>query len=201
MSIKLIVVPGLGDGVSLATFLASRLGYDFEIFSMGWRDDEAFEPKIARLLAVIDKNLRRYDKVVGLGISAGGSAILNAFERRQDEMCAAINVCGRLHAGEGVSPSLESAARRSLAFKQSVLMFEKEKNRLSLEARRKVLTIRPLWDEMVPTSTVGLEGAVNAQIASVEHMASIVMAMTIYKHHITSFLRDLPGLERVGSES
>lgn len=185
---KLIVIPGLGDRVKLTELMARQLNMDFEVIRMSWNDRSDFDSKLKKIIQKIDAATKEGRTVIGLGISAGGSAILNAFVERQENMIKVINVCGRLRAGEDVFTTLDEASKSSPSFRQSVLMFERNENKLSLEARSRVLTIRPLIDPVVPGSTVTVEGAVNAQIISLGHVLSIALAMTLYKGKIEDFL-------------
>jgi len=73
--------------------------------------------------------------------------------------------------------------------KQSVLMAEKAQRSLSASDRKKILTVRPLFDEVVPPSTVPILGARNDVVPSVEHVVSIVLAMTLFRRIIIEFIR------------
>lgn len=189
---SLIVVPGLGgENPFLRTIVNSwrRYGITAYIHDVNWRGEEkVFKPKLKRLVNQVDK-LSKNGKVSLLGTSAGGSAVLNTFYGRQNKIYKVVNVCGRLREGVDVYPTLDVAAETSPAFKESVLLCEKVQEKLSEKDRKKVLTIRSLFDEIVPISTITLEGSRNDKIFSVEHMFSIALAMTIYSRKLISFLK------------
>ncbi len=187
-----IYVPGLNDGrkgYELFTKWWSIYGVVPHVHRVGWHDGEnVFEPKLKRLVTEINKYLFGGDKVSLVGGSAGGSAVLNAL-LEQPEIHTVVNLCGRLRAGSNVFPSLELAARKSPAFKDSVRMFERRELQMTIEQRRKVLTLSPIWDEVVPKSTVYLDGATNMTIPSVEHILSGLVGMTLLSPIVMRFIK------------
>lgn len=190
---NLIVVPGLsGDSFLFSGIVNSwkKFGFIPHVHDVGWKDGEnSFIPKLQRLIKHIDDLSKDGNLVSLVGTSAGGSAIINAFCERKDKVYKVINICGRLRAGEKVSPSLEVAAKSSKSFYESVKLCEERQKTLKSEDRKKILTIRPIYDEIVPTSTTTLEGAKNIKIFSVEHSLSIGAAMTTYFNSIIKFLK------------
>lgn len=188
-----IYVPGLNDGrkgYELFIKWWNIFGVVAHVHRVGWHDDEiVFEPKLKRLVAEINGYLSNGDKVSLVGGSAGGSAVLNAL-LEQPKITAVVNLCGRLRAGDEVFPSLGLAARNSSSFKDSVLMFERREPQMTMEQRRKVLTLSPIWDEVVPKSTVSLDGATNKILPSVEHMLSGVLGMTLLFPLVINFIRN-----------
>lgn len=189
-----LVVPGLGgENARFRKIVNSweKYGFTPHVHDMDWTDDKnEFKPKLERLIATIDE-LHSNDGIISLvGTSAGGSAVLNAFYDRKDQIHRVVNVCGRLRAGQNVYPSLDFASRKSPAFKESVTLFERREPLLTTEERNKILTIRALFDEVVPTSTTTLQGATNIRVFSIEHMLSITAAMTLYVKPMIKFLQD-----------
>lgn len=188
-----IYVPGLDD---------SRKGYELfvnkwrfygivpHVYRVGWNDEEkSFEPKLKKFVSEVNSLIKKGRIVSLVGGSAGGSAVLNVF-LEQPKINAVVNVCGRLRAGKNVRPSLEWAARKSPAFKQSVLMFEKREPGMKKKQRSKVLTLSPIWDEIVPKTTVPLQGATNKTLPSVEHMLSGLLGLTIFSPIVVGFVKE-----------
>lgn len=188
-----IYVPGLDD---------SRKGYELfinkwrfygivpHVHRVGWNDGEkSFEPKLKKLVSEINSLIKKGHIVSLVGGSAGGSAVLNAFTQ-QPKINAVVNLCGRLRAGKNVTPSLEWAARNSPAFKESVLMFEKREPGMRKEQRSRVLTFSPIWDEIVPRTTISLPGATNKTLPSIEHMLSGFLGMTLFSPIVVGFIKD-----------
>ena len=177
-----IYVPGLND---------QRKGYEFlingwrvygvipHVHRVGWHDGESFKSKLKKLVAEVNHYLNKGNLVSLVGGSAGGSAVLNAL-LEQPKINAVVNLCGRLRAGENVSPSLKFAARNSPSFKESILLFERVEPKMTHESRKKVLNLIPIYDELVPKSTAYLKGASNKTLPSVEHVLSGFLGMTLF---------------------
>lgn len=187
-----IYVPGLNDTNPFYELLINRwsiYGIIPHVYRVGWHDGEtSFSPKLKRLVDHVDQYIGEGHQVSLVGGSAGGSAVLNAL-LEEPKITAIVNLCGRLRAGVHVFPSLETASKRSLAFRDSVIMFEKNEPRMSDDQRRKVLNLIPLWDEVVPKSTVALEGATNRTLPTVEHLFSGLLGMTILSPVIMNFIK------------
>lgn len=187
-----VVIPGLGGGNPLFDRVINswkRFGFIPHSYNMTWKDSEGFASKLKDLIKTIDNLKTKENKVSLVGTSAGGSMALNAYYERQTAIHRVINVCGRLKAGENVFPTLDQASKKSPSFRESVIRCEKGERRLSKIARKKIMTIRPFMDEIVPVSTTTVPSAHNIQIYSVEHMLSITLAMTFYVNHIVEFLK------------
>ena len=187
-----VFVPGLGGDVRKVELVAKLWrGFTPIVFDMQWRDGRDFEPKLRRLLQVIDSALMR-GKVSIVGLSAGGSAIGNVFLERKDKLNAMVNVCGRLRRGPLTGfRSFEKMTQTSPAFRQSTERFEDSEQLLSVNDRKRILTIRSLADELVPGSTIPIEGATNIIVPSVEHSLSIGLATTLFSGQIQRFLKDM----------
>ncbi|MDD5750665.1 MAG: hypothetical protein PHU56_03390 [Candidatus Pacebacteria bacterium] len=188
---KIIIVPGLGDGGRFFRLMVRNWWGMFpnEIHAFGWRDKGVnLIDKQNNLLRRIDALAKEGRKIYLIGISAGGSAILNAFMARRTAVSGVVNVCGRLKEGIGVRPTLEKAARTSEIFAQSVKNCEKELSSLSDSDLKKILTIHPIYDEIVPTSTVGIEGAANIVVPSFFHGVGIRCSMIFWRNKIINFL-------------
>lgn len=187
----LIFVPGLGDNVPPFTWAVNRFKSDIfipHIHEAPWRPPgEGFKPKLERLLSLIDQ-LSKDGQVSLIGISAGGSLVLNAYLQRKNQITKVVNIAGRLRAG-GI-PSLDFASRIIPAFRKSVLMFEENEQNLTKTDRNKILTIRGIFDELVPPQTTILKGAINIQLPLVEHNIIIYSALIFYKKKISTFLRN-----------
>lgn len=183
---SVIIIPGLGDNVQAIKLLEKswkKFGLDIIPHSIGWRDGENdFKPKLERLLKLIDKLHKEGKKVSLVGTSAGGSAVLNAFVKRKNVIHKVVNVCGRLRVGpESGFRSFALKSKSSLSFADSVKMFESKESLLTEKDRKRIMTIMPIFgDQLVPSSTVFIEGAVNKKIFMGEHILSITYAMAIY---------------------
>jgi len=194
-----IYVPGLHDqhpiNKNLTRFVPlfwKPYGFQGHIVAPHWEEGKEFAPKLKRILAKIDELADQGHIVSLIGQSAGGSAVMNAYSERRNMINGVVDVTGRLREGENVSPSLEVAARSSPAFAESVLLFErKNEPTLSNQDRKKIMTIRPFWDEVVPATTVPLEGATNLVAPIPEHSIGGIAMCTIFAKRILYFLNNL----------
>ncbi len=158
---------------------------------MAWQGPEQeLSPKLEGITALIDTHHAEGYRVSLLGTSAGGSAAINAFVLRKDKVHRVINVCGRLRRGDGAQPTLGKAARTSRSFYDSVLACEEHVAKFTNEDCRKILTFRPLFDELVPPSTVTVPGAKNVRLPTIEHIMSIVSAITMFSRSIVECIQE-----------
>lgn len=189
----MIVIPGLGEEVGrmkLATGFWKRYGLEPIVHAVGWKDGENFQPKLERLVRLVDELADRKNMVSVVGTSAGGSAALNTFIERKREINKAANICGRLRIGTHIGMhSFEKRTASSPAFAQSVVMFERREKELTKADRKRILTMHALgFDELVPAETTYIEGAENRIIPVPEHMFSIAMTLTLLSKPLIDFL-------------
>ena len=196
MNKVIIYIPGLHDDTFLHTnavhilrYLWRPYGFDILVIKPHWGEGNSFAPKLKNIIDTIDK-LSQKKKVYLIGQSAGGAAVLNAFVARKNKVSGVVNICGRLIKGKKVFTYLELAAKGNPAFLDSVLLFENQnEEKLVDEDRRKILIVKPLWDEVVPASTVGLSGATTITIPMLFHSLGGVAALTLFSSKIRAFLR------------
>lgn len=194
-----IYVPGLNDQYWLNLFLVSLLpkfwkyfGVKTHIFLPRWKSDESYEAKENRLLVLVDSLLRQKISLFLIGQSAGGSIVLNVFSKRKDSVIGVINVAGRLRRGVQVFPSLLRASRSSFAFQTSVEMCEDVAQKgCTIDDRKRMMTIRPLWDEVVPSSTVTIPGARNYIAPLFEHTLGGCGILLFYSSRLFSFIQNI----------
>lgn len=190
-----IIIPGLGDDTHKLEFATKHFinhGLTPHVYSVGWhKEPYDFQAKLIHLLSLIDDYESNGYKISIIGCSAGGSAALNAFVERQNSIHRVINVCGRLRAGNQVGfRSYEARTKSSRVFAESVKLFESQENQISVEDRKKVMTVRAMFgDELVPSDTTVLEGACNVLVPTVEHMLSIAAALTIFSKPLINFIK------------
>ncbi|KKR15457.1 MAG: hypothetical protein UT42_C0001G0014 [Candidatus Falkowbacteria bacterium GW2011_GWA2_39_24] len=191
---KVIIVQGLGRDASKLVWITrfwKKYGLNPIVYSVGWHDtEEGFVPKLNRLLDLIDKLFEEGDIVSLIGTSAGGSAVINAFAKRKQQIASVVNICGRLRVGthKGIH-SFEIRTASSPAFAESVRMCEQEIEQLSSDDKDRIMTVRPLLgDELVPADTVIINGAHNVVIPSGEHVLSIALSLSLLSAEMISFL-------------
>lgn len=196
---SIIVIPGLGDHkatgikmLEIATNHWRNQGLEPIIHSVGWHDGEnEFQPKLERLVDLIDELVDKGDKVSIVGTSAGGSAALNAFIERKDTVHKVINVCGRLRKGVLTGArSFGAKTASSPAFAESVKLCEANLDTLTDKDKQKIMTVRAMFgDELVPSDTTVIKGAYNTQVPTPEHILSIGAALTVFSKPVILFLK------------
>ena len=190
---NVIILPGLSDAtrnIERVTSWWKYMGLTPHVLPVGWYDGVPdFQPKLDKILALADQ-LAQEGQVSIVGTSAGGSAAFNAFLERPGIIRKAVNVCGRLRAGQHNWRSLEKMSATSESFKHSVLQFESREPTIPQSIKTRMMTVSPLFgDELVPADTSGLKGAYNIRIPTVEHVFSIAMSLTFFVHPLINFLR------------
>lgn len=187
----LIVIPGLGDDVRLMKL--GLIGWDrpslkTQVQSAKWQDlNDTLDEKLARLTNLIDDYSDKGYQVSLLGISAGGSLALNGYSLRKYKVNSIAIISGRMREGS-INPSLNKAAGKYTAFKESVRLAERIEARFTPKDRIRFITTRGLYDGIVPPSTTVIEGATNIQLPTVGHMVSIFGAITLFRQPIINFL-------------
>lgn len=187
----LVIIPGLGDDTKFLQFVTrnwqKKYGIIPHVISFGWKGKTAlFTARLENLYDIVQSLLQKGHTVSLLGTSAGGSAAINIYSKFP-EISYVINVCGRLRKGIDVYPSLEQATKHHPIFTESILACENTIDRLISTDKDKIL-MRPLYDEIVPVSTMTIAGVTNKRIIAVEHVASMFIAMTLYAKSISSFI-------------
>jgi hypothetical protein len=192
----LIYIPGLNDRYPIQKRLTNllplywgRLGIDVHIVPMYWENRETFSIKQKRILDLVDLLVKQGHKVSIVGQSAGGSAAGNVFITRKNTIHCFVNITGRLKVGTNVFPSLTFAARNSSAFTESVTLFEMNEPKLPAADKKRILTIRPFIDEVVPASTVPVPGATNLVAPFPEHILGGILIDIFYAGRIMDFLQ------------
>lgn len=193
-----IYIPGLHDQsvrnkilVKFIPLFWNKYGVTTHIFEPFWSNDNNFQPKLKRIIKVIDSLANEKNNIYLIGQSAGGAAALNAFVARKNKVAAVISIDGRLREGKGVFPSLTLAAKGNPAFKDSVLFFEHiNEKKLTKEDKKRILIIHPLWDDIVPISTAKLLGAREITMPIITHLLGGVMACAVYPKIMIRFLKE-----------
>ena len=185
-----IYVPGLGDGRVGSQQLAVKLwryqGVEPHLVQMNWADNEAFAPKLQRILDLIDQ-LHEQGKTVSLvGASAGGSAVMHAYAERPDRVQGVVLLCGKIRNRNNVSHQTYS---HNVAFQQSMDYIKEDLARLGKAERRRVLSLRAFMDESVPAPDTQLEGIKTGHILAIGHALGIAVGLTLASPRVLNFLK------------
>ena len=182
---RVIIGPGLSGRVGGIKLLTrnwpKKYGLTPEIVEIVWKDNKGLSLKLQKVLDLIDEFVKRGDQVSLVGCSASGSLMLNAFTKRRYVIHKVVNIGGFLRPGNarGIR-SFAVRSKASLAVRESVARFEKSESKLTKGDRIKIMTIRPLFDELVPPETVVINGAHNKTVPILEHVLGISIALVAY---------------------
>lgn len=187
-----IIIPGLGNGIPQHVWATNgwrRFGIIPHVFDTRWKEEEiGFLEKFARALKLVDSLSKTNSPISIVGNSAGSSFALNLFGERRKIINRVIINCGRVRNGDWPWFTFNQATERSPSFKESVLKAQELEKTFTKEDRSRILTLRPLFDEVVPPSTVSIYGAKNAVVPSLEHGLSITLNMTLLNKQIIDFI-------------
>lgn len=187
-----IIIPGLGNEVTFHTWASNswkKFGIIPHVFDTRWKTEEnGFSKKLERAITLVDSLLNKNVRISLVGNSAGSSFALNIFGQRKRQINKVVINCGRVRDGDWPWFTFNQATGSSPSFKESVLEAQELEKTLTSEDRIKILTLRPLFDEVVPPFTVPIRGAQNKITCSVEHSLSIAMNLTMFKRQILDFI-------------
>lgn len=189
---NVIIIPGLGNDVAKHEWASNswkKFGIIPHVFDAKWKIEEnGFQTKLDRALKLVDSLTSKNSKISIVGNSAGSSFALNIFAERKKQINKVIVNCGRVRDGDWPWFTFEQATKSSPSFKESVLRAQKLEKTFTNNDRQKILTLRPLFDEVVPPFTVPIPGAKNFITLSIEHSLSIALNMTLFKKQIIDFI-------------
>jgi hypothetical protein len=159
------------------------------IFDTRWRTEEkGFQEKRKRAIELVDSLTSKNNIISLVGNSAGSSLALNIFGMRKKQITKVVINCGRVRDGDWPWFNFNQATASSPSFRESVLQAQEMEKTLTPDDRIKIMTLRPLFDEVVPPFTVPIQGAQNNIIYSVEHSLSIALNLTLFRRQILDFI-------------
>lgn len=174
---------GLGSGKirkreQFAMYYLAKHGVQVEHISIDWFSDEPFDKLLERLVGITRKKLKEHSKLVIIGSSAGGSLALNVFEKVDNKNLSAITLCSRLHNAKLAWWDWRSMERMayigtpeaSKLFIDSVAYCTEETiPKLSKTDKQNITIVQQLADDVVPRSTMNIEGARTAKVLAIGH--------------------------------
>lgn len=187
-----IYVPGLGDGRTYGQDGAVRgwqkFGIDTEYMALGWADKQAFEPKLERLLNRVNQKLAQGKKVSLVGVSAGASAVLNAYAK-QPNLHSLVLICGKVNNPESIGGSVYKI---NPAFKESVFKVKDSLASLNKAQRSRIMSIHPLYDGSVPVADTLIDGAKEASVPVIGHRLGVFFTIAFRGQLIANFIKSHP---------
>jgi len=192
LSNHVIIIPGLGNGIAKHIWASNswkKFGIIPHVFDTKWKIEEnGFQSKLDRALKLVDSLTNDSSRISIIGNSAGSSFAINIFSARKKQINKIVINCGRVRDGDWPWFTFDQATASSPSFKESVLRSQQIEKTLTNIERQKILTIRPIFDEVVPPFTVPIKGATNKIVPSIEHSISIALNMTLFKKQIIDFI-------------
>ncbi len=193
-NVHVVIIPGLGNEIQKHIWAANRWrrsGIIPHVFDTKWKTEEkGLKKKLDDVLRLVDSLIITGKKVSIIGNSAGSSLAINILGERKRKIHRVVVNCGRVRTGNWPWFTFDQATASSPSFRESVLMSERVISELSVAERKRILTLRPLFDEVVPPFTVPIDGATNEITPSVEHVVTIALNMTLFSGRTIKFLRD-----------
>jgi dienelactone hydrolase len=186
--LHVIYVPGLGDkkvsGQQKAVRTWRWWGVEPELFQMNWGDKEPWQPKFQRLLARIDELDTQGKSVALVGVSAGASAVINAYAART-QLVGVVCIAGKINRPEAID---KRYSLNHIAFVTSANDCEQALKTLQTADRRHILSRFALADERVTKADSRVPGARNRLSPTIGHVPTIAIQITL---GAPSFLRVL----------
>lgn len=177
-----IIVPGYGDRHDYIEYATKnwqqRYGVDPEVYVFGWSDElGSYEEKWQNF----EEKLHNNAPTAIIGISAGFSVALRGLVQYPELVTAAVSICGPHDAKD---LSRETLHNKYPLLEQAFDSFSSDD--LPLD---KIMTLRPLFDEVVSVNAVNINGASNERMATVFHAPSIVWGVAGRGKTITEFIK------------
>lgn len=189
-----IIIPGLGNDVGLISWITKSWetkGIVPHVIDAGWKTEEPLlQPKLVKAIALVDELFGMGKRVSIIGNSAGSSFAMNIFEARKEKIHKIVINCGRARTGDLPWFTFDQATSSSQSFKEACVKSEKIVNELSADDKRKMLTLRPSFDEIVPASTVVIDGANDQVIPLLGHSLTIGYNLTFGRGIIFSHIKN-----------
>lgn len=184
-----IYVPGILDDIyhqKLAVKTWRLYGVHGHCHVMPWLGDEAYEPKMERLLARIDRYRAKGHQVSLLGASAGASAVLNAYVQRRDDITGVAYMVGKILAPETVPQKIYDA---NPAFKTSMLVLQDTLKKLTPADKAKIRSFYSPADTYMPHAGTIIAGVRESPLPPLQHGWAIVYSLTLGARQILAPLK------------
>lgn len=178
--LHVIYIPGLGDrDVGRQRLVVSKWrwwGVEPELFQMNWGDKEPWPPKFQRLLLRIDELHAQHVPVALVGVSAGASAVINAYGARKNQLVGVVCIAGKINRPEAIGKRYYV---NNIAFVTSAGECVQALKTLSPSDRRHILSRFALLDERLTMADSRVPGARNRLSPTIGHVLTIAVQITI----------------------
>lgn len=185
-----LYIPGLGDHNLVGQCFVVRkwrlFGVKPIIIPMIWNNNEPFNDKLAKITSQVDSLFADGHRVSLVGISAGGSAVINALAARNGKIHRVALICGEVNPAITVAPKL---VKENPAFAESVDLLQESLDKLTKEDRARIRSYRPIADKVVPINDTKISGAETKLMPTFGHLASIIYAITLGSFGVVRWLK------------
>lgn len=195
-----VIVLGLGETKSVYFWLTRKWKKEYRLIPIihviGWKERKKdFEARLSILVEKIKQLLREEDASVSLiGISAGTSAIINAYSILRDEerllIKSVILLCGRFNFTSHWWYPMRYGVKPYPAFEQSVALAEKNLEQFSQKEIKKIFVFNLIFDEVTPSSASSIKGATTIVFPLITHLVGIY-AIFLWNKKLTTVLKDI----------
>ena len=184
-----IYVPGLGDHRSYGQEIAIQLWRIFGLrpryLPLGWNKKTGFKAKLNQLMHEVEGLKAAGHSVSLVGISAGASAVLNAYAMSED-IASIVCVCGKINNPQTLK---ESTFIANPDFKESLEQLNSSLGLLGSKKRGNIMSIHPWRDQTVPIADTIIEGAMEKTVPGWSHVAGIFSGIIFGFPSISRFIR------------
>lgn len=154
-------------------------------FQSKWASNETFFDKIDRLTDVIDQKIKEGNRVSLFAVSAGASLAVAAYAKRNN-INSAVFVCGKLRRPEAVG---ESYYQENPVFRGAMENLNANVAKLNKAEKSNIISITPLFDEVVAVGDAKIDGAKNVIFPSLFHALTIGLSISIFSFIPIFFLK------------
>lgn len=190
MALHVIYVPGLGDERPYGQKDIIRswriFGLHAHYLALGWAKAEGFETKLQRLLDKIDHLKTAGNDVALVGVSAGASAVINAYAQRPKKIRGVVCIVGKIQNPQTVHPRRFA---HDPDFKASLYIVQDSLTKLGAHGRKKIMSIHPIYDQTVPVADTIIPGAVEKLVRTRGHIFTIFYTIIFRSRLIARFFK------------
>lgn len=190
--LHVVYIPGLGDDniarQSKAISTWRWWNVDAELFQMNWSDSQPWAKKFERLLARIDTLDTAQVPVALVGVSAGGSAVINAYAARKHKLVGVVCISGKVNRPNKIGPRY---LRQNPSFVESARQAPDSLDRLDADDRKRILSRYAPLDLVVAQADSHISGARNRLSPTIGHIFTIAFQITLGAPSFLRFLKHL----------
>jgi hypothetical protein len=189
MGHHVIVIPGIGDHRSFGQDLVVKVwklyGLETHFMALGWSEKHGYDAKQTRLLTLVDTLHAAGHTVSLVGISAGGSAVINAFAA-SDKIHRVVCICGKLQRPDSIGKPYYN---RNPDFEESMHRLASSYDKLGQDKRVRIMSTHPWHDNTVPIADTRVAGTLEKTLPGWGHISGIFFALTYGGLIIARFIK------------